>query len=534
MIDKHKILKLKDAIVLLAVPLCFGLYSLILGQDMNWDLLNYHLYNPYAFLNNRLSFDLAPAGLQTYFNPLMDLAYFVAISHWSPRTVGFLIGFIQGLNFILVFHIANHVLKEHKWRNVYSLIVALGGVLSVGFLSEVGTTMNDSLVSVIILLSLWLIISSIDTLKENQRPFILLIMCSGILAGIGCALKLTTAIYTLAMCLAFLALPVRWDRKIKISFLFGVSVLLGLLAAGGYWMFKMWNLFGNPIFPQYNDVFHGALAKFESVRDLRFLPKTIFDKIFYPVLFTVNPLRVAELRYEQVSWLFAYVAALALLASRFVKIFRKDSDQSSLNPAENFLLAFFCISYFLWLNIFGIYRYLILVELLIPLLLFVAVNYFFRTRLACWGALLFIVALTVVNSRGVPDWGHSAWAEKVYRVESNTLSMKPGPAAVYLVGQPLAWIVPALDINAPVINLKPNMPVSEAYWQRAKTLVRGRSGKSFLVLESDAPDVLKRAKTGLANLGLGLDENTCSRMVAYLGAEKFEYRYCEVREVPNQ
>ena len=405
-----------NVIILLAVPLCFGLYSVILGQDTNFDLRNYHLYNPYAFLNGRLSFDLAPAGLQTYYNPFLDVAYFFAISHLRPRTVGFLIGFIQGLNFILVYSISNHVLKEHKWRNVYSLILAMGGLLSVGFLSEVGTIFNDSLIAVVLLLSLWMIIAYVDKLKEDQRTFSSLLMCSGILAGIGCALKLTTSIYALAICLAILALPVRWDRKIKMSFLFGLSVLLGLLAAGGYWMFEVWSLFGNPIFPQYNNIFHGALAKFEPVRDLRFLPKTFFEKVFYPALFTVNPLRVGELRYEQVSWLFAYVAILALLAGRFVKIFRKDSDQSSLNSAQGFLLAFFCISYVLWLNIFGIYRYLILAELLIPLMLFVAVNYFFRTSLACWGTILFIVALTVFNLRGVPDWGHSAWAEKIYRV----------------------------------------------------------------------------------------------------------------------
>jgi hypothetical protein len=515
----------------LLVPLAFSFYSVLLGQDTNWDLLNYHLYNPFAFLNNRLGFDLAPAGQQSYFNPFLDTVYFVAISHLSPRTVGFLIGFIQGLNFIMVFHIAKHVLKEHKWRNLYSLIVALGGVLSVGFLSEVGTTMNDSLVSVIILLSLWLIISSIDKFKEDQRPFILLIMCSGILAGIGCALKLTMAIYALGTCLAFFALPLRWDRKIKMSFLFGTSVLLGLLVAGGYWMFKMWDLFGNPIFPQLNNIFHGTLAMFEPMRDTRFVPKTIFETIIYPVIFTINPLRVAELRYEQVSWLFAYIAVLALVSSRCVKFFRKDSDKSYLNPAEDFLLAFFCISYILWLNIFGIYRYLILAELLIPLLLFVAVNYFFRSRLACWGTLLFIAALTVFNLRGVPDWGHAAWAEIIYRVESNTLTMYPKPAAVYLGGQPIAWIVPALNINAPMIQIAPNMPVTEAYWRRAKTLVAGRSGKRFLVLELDAPDVLDRAKTGMARLGLDIDWNNCSSMVAYLGTSRHEYKYCEVKEM---
>ncbi|MCX5848706.1 MAG: hypothetical protein NTW65_04590 [Deltaproteobacteria bacterium] len=531
MIDKHKIIKILNAIVLCIVPICFGLYSLILGQDTNFDLRNYHLYNPYAFLNNRLSFDLAPSGLQTYLNPFLDVVYFFAISHLRPRTVGFLIGFIQGLNFILVYSISNHVLNECKWKNVYSLILAMGGLLSVGFLSEVGTILNDSMVAVILLMSLWMIISSVDKLEDDQRSFIPLLMCSGILAGIGCALKLTTSIYALAMCLAFFALPVRWDRKIKMSFLFGLSVLLGLLVAGGYWMFEVWSLFGNPLFPMFNNIFHGPLAEIVPMRDLRFLPNTFFEKVFYPALFTVNPGRVSELKYEQVSWLFAYVAVLALLTDRFVKIFKKDSDQCSRNSAQGFLLAFFCISYVLWLNIFGIYRYLILAEILIPLLLFIAVNYFFRTSLACWGTIFFIIALTVFNLRGVPDWGHSAWAEKIYRVESNTLTMDPKPAAVYFVGGPLAWLVPALDINAPVIGLASGMPVSEDYWRRTKELVAGRDGKSFLILESDTPDVLNQAKNGLANLGLGIKDNSCDRMVAYLGTAKFEYRYCEVSKV---
>jgi len=514
----------------LLVPLAFGFYSVLLGQDTNSDLRNYHLYNSYAFLNNRLGFDLAPAGVQTYFNPFLDVAYFFASSHLRPRTVGFLIGFIQGLNFILVYHIARHVLKELKWRNVYALILAIGGLLSVGFLSEVGTVMNDSLVSVLLLLSLWMIIVFIDELKDDQRSFIPPLMFSGILAGIGCALKLTTSIYALGMCLAFFALPVRWDRKIKMTSLFGASVGLGLFAVGGYWMFQVWSQFGNPLFPLFNHIFQGPLAQIEPIQDLRFLPRSFFEKVFYPAVFTVNPFRVGELRYEQVSWLFAYVAVLALLASRLVKVFTKDSAPGSLNPAGRFLLVFFCVSYVLWLNIFGVYRYLILAELLIPLLLFVVVNDFFRTRLARFGAIAFIAVLTVFNLQGVPDWGHAAWAEKIYRVESNTLTMDSKPAAVYLGGGPLGWIIPVLGIHAPVVGLTPGIPVSEAYWLRAKALVAGRDGKHFVVLELNDPDVFNQIKHGLTNLGLGIDDRSCSRMIAYLGAAKYDYKYCEVSQ----
>src|SRR3954454_5856595 len=43
-------------------PLLAGLLSLHMGKSMAWDLLHYHYYNGYAFLTNRLNFDILPAG----------------------------------------------------------------------------------------------------------------------------------------------------------------------------------------------------------------------------------------------------------------------------------------------------------------------------------------------------------------------------------------------------------------------------------------------------------------------------------------
>jgi hypothetical protein len=37
-------------------------FSFSQGQDANWDMLNYHLYNPYSFLNGRFYKDILPAG----------------------------------------------------------------------------------------------------------------------------------------------------------------------------------------------------------------------------------------------------------------------------------------------------------------------------------------------------------------------------------------------------------------------------------------------------------------------------------------
>jgi hypothetical protein len=510
------------------VPLAFGFYSVTLGQDTNWDLQNYHLYSPYAYLNDRIDLDLAPAGRQTYFNPFLDLAYFFAVAHLGPRSVGFLLGFIQGLNFILVYGISRHVLSEHRQGDTYSLLLALAGVLSAGFLSQLGTTLGDSVIALFPLLSLRMVISSVGPLDVGKRSTLVLVLGSGALAGIGCALKLVASIYALALCLSFLALPIRWPGRLKLSFIFGLSVLAGLLVGGGYWMYRIWSLFGNPLFPLFNNIFQGPLVGLDPILDTRFLPRSLAEAVLNPFLFTVNSSRIGELRYDQYNWILAYVAALVLVGSRVARFFKWGSGQGPLRPEAGFLLAFICASYVLWLGMFGVYRYLVAIELLVPLLLFVAITHFSRTRLACWGAILLAGGMTAVNLRGIQDYGHAGWAGTVYRIEPNALSEGPAPAAVYLSNQPLAWIIPALGIKAPFIQLGPTLPLPEAYWQRARALADSRDGERFLVLESDDPGVARDAKRGLLHLGLAVDDNSCSRLVAHIGTARHEYKYCKV------
>ncbi|MDB9418606.1 hypothetical protein PN487_18805, partial [Microcystis aeruginosa CS-556/03] len=52
--------------------IALGIISVILGQDVSWDLRNYHFYNPYMLLTGRFKYDVLPAQIQTFFNPLMD------------------------------------------------------------------------------------------------------------------------------------------------------------------------------------------------------------------------------------------------------------------------------------------------------------------------------------------------------------------------------------------------------------------------------------------------------------------------------
>ena len=56
-----------------------GGVSLLTRYDLLWDFANYHYYNPWAFLNNRWMYDIIPAGVNTFFNPLPDIPLYLLI-----------------------------------------------------------------------------------------------------------------------------------------------------------------------------------------------------------------------------------------------------------------------------------------------------------------------------------------------------------------------------------------------------------------------------------------------------------------------
>ncbi len=88
-------------------------YSLLLGQDTNWDQLNYHYYGVYAFLHSRFRIDAGPAGIETYLNPrYLHPVLRHGIRTLPPFMVGLAMGAIHGLNFWLVLIIAEQITRS--------------------------------------------------------------------------------------------------------------------------------------------------------------------------------------------------------------------------------------------------------------------------------------------------------------------------------------------------------------------------------------------------------------------------------------
>ena len=188
-LNKYKKKELFDLekIYFIFVPAFLGFFSIAKGQDINWDFLNYHLYNPYAFINNRLELDIFPAGLQSYFNPILDLFYYFLYFYSEPKLVAFIIGFVQGINFVFIYKIYKKIFLSYKFSSKFITLISIFSIFSSIFLSELGTCLNDNVTSIFTLASLNLLLYYFN---GNEKKFSLLIF-SGVLIGISNGLKLT-------------------------------------------------------------------------------------------------------------------------------------------------------------------------------------------------------------------------------------------------------------------------------------------------------------------------------------------------------
>ncbi|MTV40119.1 DUF2029 domain-containing protein [Duganella radicis] len=408
---------------LLLVPLLFGALSLLYGQDDNWDLHNYHLYNPYALVNGKIGYDLAPGQWQSYFNPTIDLLYYGLNALLPAPATGFIMGWLHGLNFVLLAAIGRQLMPAPSHRA--ALLLALAGCLGPGFVSELGNTMGDNLIALTVLGALLLVLRAWPQLVRGGAPAWRAVALAGLLAGFGTGLKLTNAMYALALCLALLGVPGAFWLRFRLAFVFGLGTLAGIGVSAGHWYWRMWQTFGNPLFPQFNNIFKAPLAAPIGIGDTGWIPKGWSEKLLWPFIFSYNSKRVIEIVMTQLIWPMLYLAGVALALRLLRDAIVGHKPAAPLARPAGLMLLFFGIAYLIWLNLFGIYRYLVPLELLAPLALWLAAQRLMQPavgrQLTAWALLL----ATVATLPGA-SWGHAGWTRTTTTVELNRPGFEGG------------------------------------------------------------------------------------------------------------
>jgi len=182
---------------LLAVaPILSGLYALYAGQDTNWDLRNYHFYNPFAFLFNRMGQDIAVGHVATYYNPLMHLPFYWAVTSFSPKIIGFMLGVMAGFNVWLLYGIARQWigLPRRDWTVWACVGVAAVGASGAMNRAEIGTSFGDNIMSLPVLAAIWLVLRFRARFSVSLRSGWPIVATAGLLIGSTLGLKLPFAI----------------------------------------------------------------------------------------------------------------------------------------------------------------------------------------------------------------------------------------------------------------------------------------------------------------------------------------------------
>lgn len=497
-----------------SVALLCGLASVWRGQDSNWDLRNYHLYNAHAWLTDRLATDLAPAQLQSYFVPWLDVPYFLAAQHW-PKLTAMVLGMWHGLAFALVAGIGWLALAGRADRARLAPLLALAGCLSAVFLSELGTTMGDNTTAVFVLAAVLMVLQA--TRREHVSWHWWL---AGVVLGLGVSLKLTNAVYALALGVAVLSGPWSWTLRIQRAAALTATTTATIALVAGPWLWRMWRQFDNPLFPQFNGWFQAPLAIPVSVADQRWLPSGVIEAALRPIKFTINPFLVSEVPLLQVIWAVLYLLAIAAVLAWFLRRRAGGNRQDmAVNAPARLLLVFFAVAFVTWLAVFSIHRYLAVLELLAPLVLWLLAERVFAPALAARVAKCAIaatIAVTLVGSwlTGWGNWGHAGWTGTAFQVEVPKMD-QPAQSTVLLVGtEPQAWRIAFLPAAAAYASVGSNLPESAHYADVIRARIAARPGPVYAMVPADVDNRMEKRRARLAQINawaarLGLDRGDC-------------------------
>jgi hypothetical protein len=475
-----------------------GFMSLLVGQDNNWDLQNYHYYNPYALLNDRLGFDIAPAQRQTYLNPFLDLPFYWGTNHLPPRLLGFLMGGVQGLTLGITFVLGMLVFRSFspRVRLALSAMCSAAGVYAPVFLGELGASQNDTLVGLLVLISLLLLVRRLvidQSLagRESRRVLIL----AALILGLGTGLKATVMPHVAAFAVAVLVAENTWRKRISVLAIGGGVFVVGFLIANGYWMLRMWQEFQNPLFPYYNDLFKSPWADPRSYADRSMLSNTPLEAITRPFAFAhENEYTNRQNSFRDLRYAILYaVLALNVVAWvwRRLRAWRKPRRKSpaGMSIEARFLLVFFVVSFVTWEAMFSIIRYTAAIEPLAPLLIVVLAAELIGYRPA--RVMLVTAATTVVLLASVRPIQHERvkWGEKFWEVQVPTLPNPEKSIIILANTRPFAYLVPSFPPEVRWLGVDNNMtmPKQKRHMQEEIRRILAEHDGDIYLLSQAAP-----------------------------------------------
>jgi hypothetical protein len=257
------------------------------------------------------------------------------------------------------------------------------------------------------------------------------------------------------------------------------------------------------------------------------MPHSILEALFWPFVFTANFTRVSEIVLKQAAlpalYALAIVFACVWLTERVVGAGRP--AQSRLSPQARFVLLFGLLAYLAWMKLFGIYRYLVPLELLAPLMLWLLVERIaaraHAARIGGW-----LLAITTLAVFPFMTWGHVTWGASGLSAQFPPFS-QPASTIVFTAhgNPPMGWLATFVPHEVRVIPLGTGFPESPAYLARIQAAIASRPGPHYVMLatgKNDKEDGLRRKLAAARALGMTADLESCGRLDRLLHRVRFQ------------
>lgn len=505
-----------------------------LGQDANWDLRNYHLYNPFALLEGRLGTDLVPASLQSFFNPLADIPYYILATKLLvrlPRTLAVLQGLYFGGLVYFVWLLNWHAFKERsKLPATTATIATLIGVSAAGVISEVGTTFNDIQSTLCFLWGIYLLMprSHDDTVSARRA------LWAGVAFGVAVGIKLTVAYYIFA---AVLAVFMTGSRATSMRTVARVCITAGacILLLNGGWCLWVYHQTGNPVFPVFNELFRSDWYPPLNYARYTVKPTTVATAIFYPFVWAgTNTNVITEVTFRDARFAAAWLAAIAILALSLLSWCAKNSVSARILEAlprerpMRFLFALAVAAYLIWLILLSLLRFGFIPEVLTGMVIVLGIQVFAAALLPSSGRATAVVTLATAVGIGLqamtiyPQWGRLPFEQRPF-----TFGTPPVPpnSMVVLAGVPLSFIVPFLrpkDFVAVGISHHTEEAREYRLFAETKKRILGHAGPAFVITNSGSQQMRGLAR----DLGITWTDASCKPIPSNVEAN---LHWCEGR-----
>lgn len=337
----------------------------MLGNPLcDWDALNYHIYAPYAFLTGRIGFDILPCGIRSYFNPIMDIPYYIMLKYLNhhPYIVSFIQGSYYGIFMYISYKISELIfIKESYEKYMLSIFSTVIVGSSAFILYEIGTLFGDIQSSIFICIAIYIYLRFIFDKDSKIRTK--LIFFAAMLLGAVLGLKLNSVSMIAGLFVACVFNYRKIDSILKIFLYSIIGFILGFVIVNGYWYWLIYLHFKNPFFPLYNNIFKSQFGSFYKIVEHMYtyaMPDTIPDKLLYPFLFVKSYFNkgFGSWSIPYIDWRYPLIALSVIYM--LIKSFLTRQKQYEMVSKDkiNFLLVFFIVSYIIWLNLFPIVRFI--------------------------------------------------------------------------------------------------------------------------------------------------------------------------------